>query len=282
MSKKHKYQNNNYNEVENEHVDLEDTNITSNDNDDLVDTISETEEPSKIQDDEEEIVVDNSTDEDDDKVIETTNFDSIDITPSDDIYDENGDITEEAIDNFIDSLEKEHESNNNKSSDTDDSVHSIADDKIEQIFSNEDEIKKAQEQQILEKQRLKEEHDKQIQQEIIQEQERIAASAPIVQTSKVNKEFVTKKFTIRFGYNSNNVRATSEKTVDLVELFDLFIKYRSALYGLTSMDSYKEISEFMKNEKFIHNNTEIEENGKKQFLQKLYTNTVLIVKMLNK
>ena len=48
------------------------------------------------------------------------------------------------------------------------------------------------------------------------------------------------------------------------------------------MDSYKEISEFMKNEKFIHNNTEIEENGKKQFLQKLYTNTVLIVKMLNK
>lgn len=281
MSKKHKYQNNNYNEVENEHVDLEDTNITSNDNDDLVDTISETEESSKTQD-EEEIVVDNSTNEDDNKDIETTNFDSIDITPSDDIYDENGDITEEAIDNFIDSLEKEHESNN-EISDTDDSKHSIiTDDEIEQMFSNEDEIKKAQEQQILEKQRLKEEHDKQIQQEIIQEQERIAASTPNVQTSKVNKDFVTKKFTIRFGYNSNNVRATSEKTVDLVELFDLFIKYRSALYGLTSMDSYKEISEFMKNEKFIHNNTEIEENGKKQFLQKLYTNTVLIVKMLNK
>ena len=280
MSKKHKYQNNNYNEVENEHVDLEDTDITSNNNK-LVDTISETEEPSKTQNDEEEIIVDNSTDEDDNKVIETTNFDSIDITPSDDIYDENGDITEEAIDNFIDSLEKEHESNNEKS-DTDDSKHNINDDEIEQMFSNEDEIKKAQEQQILEKQRLKEEHDKQIQQEILQEQERIAASAPIVQTSKVNKEFVTKKFTIRFGYNSNNVRATSEKTVDLVELFDLFIKYRSALYGLTSMDSYKEISEFMKNEKFIHNNTEIEENGKKQFLQKLYTNTVLIVKMLNK
>ena len=280
MSKKHKYQNNNYNEVENEHVDLEDTNITSNDNDDLVDTISETEESSKTQD-EEEIVVDNSTNEDDNKDIETTNFDSIDITPSDDIYDENEDITEEAIDNFIDSLEKEHE-NNNEISDTDDSKHSITDDEIEQMFSNEDEIKKAQEQQILEKKRLKEEHDKQIQQEIIQEQERIAASTPNVQTSKVNKEFVTKKFTIRFGYNSNNVRATSEKTVDLVELFDLFIKYRSALYGLTSMDSYKEISEFMKNEKFIHNNTEIEENGKKQFLQKLYTNTVLIVKMLNK
>ena len=280
MSKKHKYQNNNYNEVENEHVDLEDTNITSNDNDDLVDTISETEESSKTQD-EEEIVVDNSTNEDDNKDIETTNFDSIDITPSDDIYDENEDITEEAIDNFIDSLEKEHESNN-EISDTDDSKHSITDDEIEQMFSNEDEIKKAQEQQILEKQRLKEEHDKQIQQEILQEQERIAASIPNVQPSKVNKEFVTKKFTIRFGYNSNNVRATSEKTIDLVELFDLFIKYRSALYGLTSMDSYKEISEFMKNEKFIHNNTEIEENGKKQFLQKLYTNTVLIVKMLNK
>ena len=280
MSKKHKYQNNNYNEVENEHVDLEDTDIISNNND-SVDTISETEEPSKIQDDEEEIVVDNSTDADDDKDIETTNFDSIDITPSDDIYDENGDITEEAIDNFIDSLEKEHESDNEKSN-TDDSKHSINDDEIEQMFSNEDEIKKAQEQQILEKQRLKEEHDKQIQQEIIQEQERIAASTPNVQPSKVNKEFVTKKFTIRFGYNSNNIRATSEKTVDLVELFDLFIKYRSALYGLTSMDSYKEISEFMKNEKFIHNNTEIEENGKKQFLQKLYTNTVLIVKMLNK
>ena len=279
MSKKHKYQNNNYNEVENEHVDLEDTNITSNDNDDLVDTISEKEESSKTQD-EEEIVVDNSTNEDDNKDIETTNFDSIDITPSDDIYDENGDITEEAIDNFIDSLEKEHESNN-EISDTDDSKHSITDDEIEQMFSNEDEIKKAQEQQILEKQRLKEEHDKQIQQEIIQEQERIAASTPNVQTSKVNKDFVTKKFTIRFGYNSNNVRATSEKTVDLVELFDLFIKYRSALYGLTSMDSYKEISEFMKNEKFIHNNTEIEENGKRQFLQKLYTNTVLVVKMLN-
>ena len=280
MSKKHKYQNNNYNEVENEHVDLEDTDIISNNND-SVDTISETEEPSKIQDDEEEIVVDNSTDADDDKDIETTNFDSIDITPSDDIYDENGDITEEAIDNFIDSLEKEHESDNEKSN-TDDSKHSINDDEIEQMFSNEDEIKKSQEQQILEKQRLKEEHDKQIQQEIIQEQERIAASTPNVQPSKVNKEFVTKKFTIRFGYNSNNIRATSEKTVDLVELFDLFIKYRSALYGLTSMDSYKEISEFMKNEKFIHNNTEIEENGKKQFLQKLYTNTVLIVKMLNK
>ena len=92
MSKKHKYQNNNYNEVENEHVDLEDTNITSNDNDDLVDTISETEESSKTQD-EEEIVVDNSTNEDDNKDIETTNFDSIDITPSDDIYDENEDIT---------------------------------------------------------------------------------------------------------------------------------------------------------------------------------------------
>ena len=280
MSKKHKYQNNNYNEVENEHVDLEDTDITSNNNK-LVDTISETEEPSKTQDDEEEIIIDNSTDEDDNKVIETTNFDSIDITPSDDIYDENGDITEEAIDNFIDSLEKEHESNNEKS-DTDDSKHNINDDEIEQMFSNEDEIKKAQEQQILEKQRLKEEHDKQIQQEIIREQERIAASTPNVQTSKVNKEFVTKKFTIRFGYNSSNVRATSEKTVDLVELFDLFIKYRSALYGLTSMDSYKEISEFMKNEKFMYNNTEIEENGKKQFLQKLYTNTVLVVKMLNK
>ena len=281
MSKKHKYQNNNYNEVENEHVDLEDTDITSNNNNKLVDTISETEEPSKTQDDEEEIIIDNSTDEDDNKVIETTNFDSIDITPSDDIYDENGDITEEAIDNFIDSLEKEHESNNEKS-DTDDSKHNINDDEIEQMFSNEDEIKKAQEQQILEKQRLKEEHDKQIQQEIIREQERIAASTPNVQTSKVNKEFVTKKFTIRFGYNSSNVRATSEKTVDLVELFDLFIKYRSALYGLTSMDSYKEISEFMKNEKFMYNNTEIEENGKKQFLQKLYTNTVLVVKMLNK
>ena len=281
MSKKHKYQNNNYNEVENEHADLEDTDIISNDNDNVVDTISETEEPSKTQDSEEEIVVDNSTDEDDDKNIETTNFDSIDITPSDDIYDQNGDITEEAIDNFIDSLEKEHESNN-EISNTNDSEHSINDDEMEQMFSNEDEIKKAQEQQILEKQRLKEEHDKQIQQEIIQEQERIAASTPNVQTSKVNKEFVTKKFTIRFGYNSNNVRATNEKTVDLVELFDLFIKYRSALYGLTSMDSYKEISEFMKNEKFIYNNTEIEENGKKQFLQKLYTNTVLVVKMLNK
>ena len=100
MSKKHKYQNNNYNEVENEHVDLEDTNITSNDNDDLVDTISETEESSKTQD-EEEIVVDNSTNEDDNKDIETTNFDSIDITPSDDIYDENGDITEKDINNLI-------------------------------------------------------------------------------------------------------------------------------------------------------------------------------------
>ena len=150
------------------------------------------------------------------------------------------------------------------------------------MFDNEDTMRKAQEQEMAERQRLKEEHDKQIQQEIMQEQERIAASTPNVPTTKTNNEFVTKKFTIRFGYNSNNVRATSEKTVDLVELFDLFIKYRSALYGLTSMNSYKEISEFMKTEKFVHNNAEIEENGKKQFLQKLYTNTVLVVNMLNK
>lgn len=279
MSKNHKHQNNNYNEVTNENVETEVTTDTTS-NDAVVDTVSENEETSSKPQDEEEIVVDNSTDEDDDEHNEVTNFDSIDITPSDDMYDENGDISEKAIDNFIDALEKKHECD--EASNADDSEHNITDNEVEQMFDNEDEMRKVQEQEMAERQRLKEEHDKQIQQEIVQEQERIAASTPNVPTTKTNKDFVTKKFTIRFGYNSNNVRATSEKTVDLVELFDLFIKYRSALYGLTSMDSYKEISEFMKTEKFVYNNAEVEENGKKQFLQKLYTNTVLVVKMLNK
>lgn len=277
MSKNHKHQNNNYNEVKNENVETEVTTDTTS-NDVADDTVIETEETSKTQDDE-EIVVDNSTDEDNDEHNEVTNFDSIDITPSDDIYDENGDISEKAIDNFIDALEKEHECD--ETSNDNDSEHKITDNEVEQMFDNEEEMRKAQEQEMAERQRLKEEHDKQIQQEIMQEQERIAASTPNVPAKTVNP-FVTKKFTIRFGYNSNNVRATSEKTVDLVELFDLFVKYRSALYGLTSTDSYKEISEFMKTEKFVYNNSEIEENGKKQFLQKLYTNTVLVVKMLNK
>ena len=115
MSKKHNHQNNNYNEVTNENDETEVTTDTTS-NDAVVDTVSETEETTKTQD-EEEIVVDNSTDEDDDEHNEVTNFDSIDITPSEDMYDENGDISEKAIDNFIDALEKEHECNETSNSD---------------------------------------------------------------------------------------------------------------------------------------------------------------------
>ena len=314
MSKKHKNKNNSVQNTE-ETVDMNEQEIE--DQDDLNDvsdeeveeaidegfknevepTINEVSTPvepetSEVTNDPAPAENENTVDEEKKEVVDVT-------AGIDDVSDETGDdeeVTDEEIDQFLDNIEKVVE----KSKDSVDEhdapspiagVESTNTETLEELKAREK--KEAEEQQkrneemarLIKDKEEKEKAEKIRRIEEMRAQGQAALKAKIENAPKVPTNtgaIVTEALKARYAASNNNLRSTVQRKMSLNDLFNIYIKQRTSFFGLESMDDYNRIEEYLLNNKFYYNHTEIPETSIKQFLSRLKYNTNAMISILKK
>ena len=314
MSKKHKNKNNSVQNTE-ETVDMNEQEIE--DQDDLNDvsdeeveeaidegfknevepTINEVSTPvepetSEVTNDPAPAENENTVDEEKKEVVDVT-------AGIDDVSDETGDdeeVTDEEIYQFLDNIEKVVE----KSKDSVDEhdapspiagVESTNTETLEELKAREK--KEAEEQQkrneemarLIKDKEEKEKAEKIRRIEEMRAQGQAALKAKIENAPKVPTNtgaIVTEALKARYAASNNNLRSTVQRKMSLNDLFNIYIKQRTSFFGLESMDDYNRIEEYLLNNKFYYNHTEIPETSIKQFLSRLKYNTNAMISILKK
>jgi len=316
MSKKHK-NNNNYVQNTEETVDTNEQEIE--DQDDLNDvsdeeieesidegfknevepTINEVSSP--VEPETSEVTKDPAPAESE-SVVDEERKEVVDVTAGiDDVSDETGDdeeVTDEEIDQFLDNIEQVVEKSKNSSDDEHDHVPSAVagvehtnTESLEELKAREK--KEAEEQQkrneemarLIKDKEEKEKAEKIRRIEEMRAQGQAALKAKIENAPKVPANtgaIVTEALNARYAASNNNLRSTVQRKMSLNDLFNIYIKQRTSFFGLESIDDYKRIEEYLLNNKFYYNHTEIPETSIKQFLSRLKYNTEAMISILKK
>lgn len=314
MSKKHK-NNNNYVQNTEETVDTNEQEIE--DQDDLNDvsdeeieesidegfknevepTINEVSTPAEPETSE---VTNVPTPAESENTVDEEKKEVVDVTAGiDDASDETGDeeeVTDEEIDQFLDNIEKVVEKSKNSSDDEHERGPSTEADhtnteSLEELKAREQ--KEAEEQQkrneemarLIKDKEEKEKAEKIRRIEEMRAQGQAALQAKIENAPKVPTNtgaIVTETLKARYAASNNNLRSTVQRKMSLNDLFNIYIKQRTSFFGLESMDDYNRIEEYLLNNKFYYNHTEIPETSIKQFLSRLKYNTNAMISILKK
>ena len=213
--------------------------------------------------------------------------------------DSDEEITDEEIDQFLDNIEKvvdkvktvgegESENNNNRAVVA---VEPNNTESLEELRAREQ--KEAEEQQkrneemarLIKEKEEKEKAEKIRRIEEMRAQGQAALQAKIENAPKVPTNtgaIVNETLNARYAASNNNLRSTVRRKMSLNDLFNIYIKQRTSFFGLESMDDYKRIEEYLLNNKFYYNYTEIPETSIKQFLGRLKYNTNAMISILKK
>lgn len=224
----------------------------------------------------------------------------VDVTAGiDDVSDETGDdeeVTDEEIDQFLDNIEKVVEKSKDSVDDHDApspvaGVGSTNTESLDELKARE--RKEAEEQQKRNEEMarlIKEKEEKEKAEKIRRIEEMRAQGQAALQTKIENAPkvptntgaIVTETLNARYAASNNNLRSTVQRKMSLNDLFNIYIKQRTSFFGLESMDDYKRIEEYLLNNKFYYNHTEIPETSIKQFLSRLKYNTNAMISILKK
>ena len=227
----------------------------------------------------------------------------VDVTAgvNDDATDEDsdGEVTDEEIDQFLDNIEKVVEKTSNDTEDDHD-VPSPAGSSVNPTGTTEslEELKAREQKEAEERQKqneemarlIKEKEEKEKAEKIrrieeMRAQGQAALKAKIENAPKVPTNtgaIVTESLKARYAASNNNLRSTVQRKMSLNDLFNIYIKQRTSFFGLESMDDYNRIEEYLLNNKFYYNHTEIPETSIKQFLSRLKYNTNAMISILKK
>lgn len=210
--------------------------------------------------------------------------------------DSDDEVTDEEIDQFLDNIEKVVEKSKDSVDDHD--IHSpVAGGESTNTESLEE--LKARKQKEAEEQRkrneemarlIKDKEEKEKAEKIrrieeMRAQSQAALQAKIENAPKVPTNtgaIVTETLNARYAASNNNLRSTVQRKMSLNDLFNIYIKQRTSFFGLESVDDYKRIEEYLLNNKFYYNHTEIPETSIKQFLSRLKYNTNAMISILKK
>ena len=224
----------------------------------------------------------------------------VDVTAGiNDVSDETGDdeeVTDEEIDQFLDNIEKVVEKSKDSVDDHNEpspvaGVESTNTESLEELKAREK--KEAEEQQkrneemarLIKDKEEKEKAEKIRRIEEMRAQGQAALKAKIENAPKVPTNtgaIVTETLKARYAASNNNLRSTVQRKMNLNDLFNIYIKQRTSFFGLESMDDYNRIEEYLLNNKFYYNHTEIPETSIKQFLSRLKYNTNAMISILKK
>lgn len=214
--------------------------------------------------------------------------------------DSDEEITDEEIDQFLDNIEKvvdkaktsgESENNDNRATSAGGAVEPNNTETLEELRAREKKEAEERQKQNEEIARLikdKEEKEKAEKIRRIEEmraQSQAALQAKIENAPKVPTNtgaIVNETLNARYAASNNNLRSTLQRKMSLNDLFNIYIKQRTSFFGLESMDDYKRIEEYLLNNKFYYNHTEIPETSIKQFLSRLKYNTNAMILILKK
>ena len=213
--------------------------------------------------------------------------------------DSDSEVTDEEIDQFLDKIEKVVEKTSNASDDEHDApspdggnVNPAAKtESLEELKAREQKEAEERQKQNEEMARLIKEKEEKEKAEKIRRIEEMRArgqaalqakieSAPKVPTN--TGAIVNEALNARYAASNNNLRSTVRRKMSLNDLFNIYIKQRTSFFGLESMDDYKRIEEYLLNNKFYYNHTEIPETSIKQFLSRLKYNTNAMISILKK
>lgn len=315
MSKKHK-NNNNY--VQNTEETVETNEQEIEDQDDINDvsdeeveeaidegfknevepTINEVSTPTEPETSK---VTNDSTPAESESTVDEEKKEVVDVTAGiDDVSDETGDdeeVTDEEIDQFLDNIEKVVEKSKDSVDEHDapspdgSTNPAVTTESLEELRAREQ--KEAEEQQkrneemarLIKDKEEKEKAEKIRRIEEMRAQGQAALQAKVENAPKVPTNtgaIVTETLNARYAASNNNLRSTVQRKMSLNDLFNIYIKQRTSFFGLESIDDYKRIEEYLLNNKFYYNHTEIPETSIKQFLSRLKYNTNAMISILKK
>lgn len=300
MSKKHK-NNNNYVQNTEETVDTNEQEIEDQDDmDDVSDEEVEEAIGEGFKNEVEPTINEVSTPTESESTVDEEKKEVVDVTAGiDNASDETGDdeeVTDEEIDQFLDNIEKVVEKSKDSVDDHNEpspvaGVGSTNTESLEELKAREKREAEEQQKRNEEMARLikdKEEKEKAEKIRRIEEmraQGQAALQAKIENAPKVPTNtgaIVTETLKARYAASNNNLRSTVQRKMNLNDLFNIYIKQRTSFFGLESMDDYNRIEEYLLNNKFYYNHTEIPETSIKQFLSRLKYNTNAMISILKK
>ena len=209
--------------------------------------------------------------------------------------DENPDeeVTDQEIDQFLDNIEKvvdkakdSNEEDKTPAAATEQNTETFEDLKAREQKEAEEQQKRNEEMARLIKEKEEKEKAEKIRRiEEMRAQGQAALQAKIENAPKVPTNtgaIVNETLNARYAASNNNLRSTVQRKMSLNDLFNIYIKQRTSFFGLESMDDYMRIEEYLLNNKFYYNHTEIPETSIKQFLSRLKYNTNAMISILKK
>ena len=213
--------------------------------------------------------------------------------------DSDSEVTDEEIDQFLDKIEKVVEKTSNASDDEHDApspdggnVNPAAKtESLEELKAREQKEAEERQKQNEEMARLIKEKEEKEKAEKIRRIEEMRARGQAALQAKIESApkaptntgaIVNEALNARYAASNNNLRSTVRRKMSLNDLFNIYIKQRTSFFGLESMDDYKRIEEYLLNNKFYYNHTEIPETSIKQFLSRLKYNTNAMISILKK